>query len=233
MTRRIVLITGGNRGLGYETAARLRDLDHTVIIGARDTARGTEAAQVLGVEWVAIDVTDSASVARAAEEIARRKGRLDILVNNAGISGPRLPAAELTGEIAERVFAVNVAGPVRVINAFLPLLRQSSAPVIVNVSSGMGSFAATHDPDRLESQGLVPIYSASKAALTMMTTRYAKALPDILINAADPGYTATEFTNYQGIQTVTEGTDAIITLATLPPGGPTGTFIDRHGPANW
>lgn len=233
MTERIVLITGGNKGLGYETASRLKQMGYTVIIGAREQVRGQAAADALGVEWIQLDVTNTESVLAAAAQIETSKGRLDILVNNAGIPGRRVPTTELTGEDAELVFAVNVAGPVRVIHAFLPLLTKSTAPVIVNVSSGMGSFAATHDPDRLESKALVPIYSASKSALTMLTTRYAKALPNILINAADPGYTATDFTDHKGIQTVAEGTDAIVTLATLPPDGPTGTFIDRNGSASW
>jgi NAD(P)-dependent dehydrogenase (short-subunit alcohol dehydrogenase family) len=233
MNNRIVLITGGNKGLGYEAARRLKELGYCVIIGARDPALGETAAEKLGIEWVSLEVTNTESVHQAALEVEQRKGRIDILINNAGIPGARRPAEDLTGEDAELVFAVNVAGPVRVIHNFLPLLRKSSAPVIVNVSSGMGSFSATHDPERPESKGLVPIYSASKSALTMLTTRYAKALPGILINAADPGYTATDFTDHLGTQTVSEGTDAIIELATLPADGPTGIFIDRFGTARW
>ncbi len=233
MPDRIALITGGNKGLGYETARRLKALGYTVYIGARDPARGQAAAATLGVEWLPLDVTDPHSVTEAAATLQSRTGRLDILVNNAGITGPRKATPDVTAEDAEIVFATNLVGPIRVIHAFLPLLAQSAAPVIVNVSSGLGSFAATHDESRIESKVLAPLYSASKAALTMLTTRYAKALPHIRINAADPGYTATDLNDHSGPQTVEEGTDAIIHLATLPPDGPTGTLLDRHGPLAW
>ena len=116
---------------------------------------------------------------------------------------------------------------------FLPLLEKSANPVIVNVGSSSGSFERTHDPDRVQSKGGLPLYSASKAAMTMLTTQYAKALPHMRINAADPGFTATEFNGYRGIQNITEGTDAIVEMATIGPDGPTGTFVDRHGAVGW
>ena len=131
------------------------------------------------------------------------------------------------------ICTVNVVGIVRVTHAFLPLLRKSANPVIVNVSSGMGSFAATHDAGRIESINLAPLYTASKAAVTMLTTQYAKSWPEVKVNAADPGYTATDFNGHSGPQTVTEGTDAIVELATIGADGPTGTFRDRHGAMAW
>jgi NAD(P)-dependent dehydrogenase (short-subunit alcohol dehydrogenase family) len=115
----------------------------------------------------------------------------------------------------------------------LPLLGKSAHPVIVNVSSGMGSFAAVNDETRVESQVRVPLYSASKAAVTMLTVQYAKALPYVRVNAADPGYTATDFNDDRGTQTVAEGTDAIVALAGIGANGPTGTFVDRHGTVGW
>ncbi len=229
----ITFITGANKSLGYETARRLIDLGQTVIIGARDPERGAAAAETLGARFVRVDVTDDASVTAAAEDIGRREGQVDILINNAGIVGPRTPADELSGDDAASVFQTNVIGIVRVTTAFLPLLRKSAAPAIINVSSGMGSFATTHDPDRVESTFPAPLYAASKAAVTMLTTQYAKALPGIRINAADPGYTATDFNGHSGHQTVTEGTDAIVALATEGPEAGTGRFIDRHGPVSW
>jgi NAD(P)-dependent dehydrogenase (short-subunit alcohol dehydrogenase family) len=229
----ITFITGGNKGLGYETARRLTELGHTVIVGARDPERGQAAADRLGARFVPIDVTDSASVARAAADIEAHEGHVDTLINNAGIIGRRAPAGELTGDDAELVFATNVTGIVRVTSAFLPLLRQSKAPAVINVSSGMGSQALTHDPQRVESMIAAPLYTASKAAVTMLTTQYAKALPDIRFNAADPGYTATDLNGHSGTQTVAEGTDAIVTLATEDPAGGTGRFIDRFGPVAW
>ena len=131
------------------------------------------------------------------------------------------------------VFGTNVASMVRVTHSFLPLLRRSDAPAVINVSSGMGSQTLTHDPDRVESTFASPLYTASKAAVTMLTMQYAKALPDVRFNAADPGYTATDFNAHHGHQTVTEGTDAIVTLATEPPTAGTGRFIDRFGVVPW
>ncbi len=229
----ITFITGANKGLGFETARRLTELGQTVILGARDHERGQAAADKLGLRFVPIDVTDDASVAAAAGDVARHEGHIDTLINNAGIVGSHAPADELTGSDAAAVFGTNVVGIVRVTTAFLPLLRKSPAPSIVNVTSGMGSFAATHDPERIESTIAAPLYTSSKAAVTMLTTQYAKALTDVRVNAADPGYTATDFNNNSGTQTVTEGTDAIVTLATEGPEAGTGRFIDRHGPAAW
>ncbi|SDN21558.1 SDR family NAD(P)-dependent oxidoreductase [Actinacidiphila guanduensis] len=227
------LITGANKGLGYETARRLLDLGHTVVIGARDAGRGRAAAEKLGARFVQLDVTDDASVAAAAADVLAHEGSLDVLINNAGIVGTHAPAEELTGADATEVFATNTVGVVRVIHAFLPLLRRSQdpgGPRIVNVTSGLGSQALTHDPQRVESTVHAPLYPASKAAVTMLTTQYAKSLPDVRVNAADPGYTATDLNAHSGTQTVEEGTDAIVLLATEPPSAGTGRIIDRHGP---
>ncbi|MFD0484357.1 SDR family NAD(P)-dependent oxidoreductase [Kineococcus sp. GCM10028916] len=226
-------ITGANKSLGYETARRLITAGHTVLIGARDPQRGQAAAEALGARFVQIDVTDDASVQAAADDVAAHEGTVDVLVNNAGVPGPYVPADELTGADAAAVFDVNVFGIVRVTHAFLPLLRKSSNPVVVNVSSGLGSFAATHDPDRVEGTFTAPLYTSSKAAVTMLTTQYAKALPDVKFNAVDPGYTATDFNGHGGPQTVTEGTDAIVELASIGTDGPTGVFRDRHGVVAW
>jgi NAD(P)-dependent dehydrogenase (short-subunit alcohol dehydrogenase family) len=226
----ITFITGANKGLGYETARRLAGLGHTVILGARDPQRGEAAAGRLGVRFVPIDVTDDASVAHAAADVKAHEGRVDRLINNAGIIGSHARAGNLTGGVAALVFDTNVSSIVRVTHAFLPLLRRSDNPAVVNVSSGMGSQTLTHDPDRVESGIAAPLYTASKAAVTM---QYAKAMPDVRFNAADPGYTATDFNGHSGTQTVTEGTDAIVTLATEPPTAGTGRYIDRHGPVPW
>jgi NAD(P)-dependent dehydrogenase (short-subunit alcohol dehydrogenase family) len=226
------LITGATRGIGREVARRLVAEGHDVWIGARDLDRGRTAADELGARAVALDVTDDASVAAAADEIAAAGG-LDVLVNNAGISGRLAPVEETTPEDLREVYETNVLGPVRVTQAFRPLLERSSAPVIVNVSSGMGSIAITNDPERVES-GLVNLaYSSSKTALNMLTTQYAKAHPGIRVNAVDPGYTATDFNGHSGPQSVEEGAEAIVEMATIGPDGPTGTFIDRHGVVPW
>jgi NAD(P)-dependent dehydrogenase (short-subunit alcohol dehydrogenase family) len=224
------LITGANKGLGYETARRLIEAGHTVWMGARDVTRGQQAADALGGRFVQLDVTSGASVAGAAEKV-EAAGGLGVLINNAGISGPHSQAAELTAEDALAVYGTNVVSIVRMISAFVPILRASSAPTIVNVTSGLGSFAHVHDPKRIESKINAPLYTSSKSAVTMLTVQYAKAFPQMRINAADPGYTATDFNGNNGTQTVQEGTDAIVELATRGGEGPTGTFIDRSGVA--
>ena len=227
------LITGANKSLGHETARRLVEAGHTVLVGARDPERGRAAAEALGARFVQIDVTDDASVRAAAADVAAHEGVLDVLVNNAGVGGPQAPADELTAADALAVYDVNVFGVVRVTHAFLPLLRKSANPVVVNVTSGLGSFAATHDPDRVEGRVVTPLYASSKSALTMLTTQYARGLPDVRFNAVDPGYTATDLNGHSGPQTVTEGTDAIVELATSGPDGPTGVFRDRYGVVPW
>ena len=222
------LITGANNGLGYEAARRLIEAGHTVWMGARDAGCGQQAADALGGRFVHLDVTSDASVAAAADMVAAAGG-LDVLINNAGISGPHSPAAEQTAADALSVYGTNVVGVVRMISAFAPLLRTSSAPTIVNVTSGLGSFAFVHDPERIESKVNAPLYTSSKSAVTMLTVQYAKAFPEMRVNAADPGYTATDLKGNNGTQTVHEGTDAIVDLATRGGEGPTGTFIDRAG----
>jgi NAD(P)-dependent dehydrogenase (short-subunit alcohol dehydrogenase family) len=229
----ITLITGANKGLGYETARRLIGLGQTVLAGARDRQRGTTAAAELGAAFIHIDPTDDGSVEAAAARVRDDYGHLDVLINNAGTAAPRLGAEELTADAAMAGFAINVFGPIRVMHAFLPLLRAAEHPRIVNVSSGAGSFHRILDPGTVENAVMLPVYPATKAALTMLTVQYARALDGILVNAADPGFTGTDFNHHRGTQTVAEGTDAIVHLATLPPDGPTGTFQDRHGPVPW
>jgi NAD(P)-dependent dehydrogenase (short-subunit alcohol dehydrogenase family) len=224
-----ILITGANRGLGHEAARRLLAAGHDVWVGARDAGRGPAAAEALGARFVALDVTDDASVAAAAETI----GSLDVLVNNAGIAGARKQVPETTAADVAHVLDTNVLGLVRVTQAFLPLLERSASPVIVNVSSGMGSLGVTTDPERLESTLVGLAYPASKSAVNMLTSMYAKALPHMRVNAVDPGYTATDFNDHRGVQSVEEGTDAIVRMAQVGAGGPTGTFTDRHGTVPW
>jgi NAD(P)-dependent dehydrogenase (short-subunit alcohol dehydrogenase family) len=229
----ITLITGANKGLGRETARRLVDAGHTVVIGARNPELGREAATALGARYVPLDVTSEESLAAAAADVEAHEGHVDVLVNNAGIVGTYAPADEIDGDDADLVFQTNVIGMVRSTHAFLPLLRRSDAPAVINVSSGMGSFAVTTDPDRVESSIAAPLYTASKAAVTMLTTQYAKALPDVRFNAVDPGYTATDLNGHSGSQTVTEGTDTIVALATEGPAAGTGRFVDCAGTVPW
>jgi NAD(P)-dependent dehydrogenase (short-subunit alcohol dehydrogenase family) len=168
------LITGANRGLGFEVARQLAAAGHQVWIGARDQARGQQAADALGAGFVQLDVTDDASVAAATETV----GALDVLVNNAGISGGRISPSEATVEHMRTVYETNVFGPVRVLRAFIPLLENSPAPVVVNVSSGVGSLSLASDPESPWSEANFPVYASSKAALNMLTIRYAAAFPE-------------------------------------------------------
>jgi NAD(P)-dependent dehydrogenase (short-subunit alcohol dehydrogenase family) len=226
------LVTGANKGLGREVVRRLISEGHDVWAAAREESRGRAPADELGARFVQLDVTDDASVAAAAETLAAESG-LDVLVNNAGIAGRRRPVDEITPEDIAVVFATNVLGIVRVTQAFLPLLHRSVAPVVVNVSSGMGSLARTSDPERLESTIVSLGYATSKAAVNMLTTQYAKALPGMRINAVDPGYTATDLNDSRGTQTVEQGAEAIVAMAGIDGSGPTGTFTDRHGVVPW
>jgi NAD(P)-dependent dehydrogenase (short-subunit alcohol dehydrogenase family) len=226
------LITGANKGLGHEAARQLLAAGHDVWVAARDPERGRAAADELGARFVQLDVTDDASVAAGAAEVAAAGG-LDVLVNNAGISGGRIPPREVTPEDMRRVLETNVVGIVRVTQAFVPLLERSDNPVIVNVSSGMGSLAVTTDPERRESTIVGLAYPTSKSAVNMLTTQYAKALPGMRVNAVDPGYTGTDFNEHRGTQTVQEGVEAIVAMAQIGADGPSGTFVDRHGTVPW
>jgi NAD(P)-dependent dehydrogenase (short-subunit alcohol dehydrogenase family) len=227
------LITGANKGLGHEAARRLLEDGHEVWIAARDSARGETAAQELGGRFVQLDVTDDASVARAVALVAADCRALDVLINNAGITGGRKLVPDVSAEDLLHVYETNVLGIVRVTHAFLPLLEKSSNPVIVNVSSGMGSLAYTTDPQRLESTINSLSYTSSKSAVNMLTSQYAKALPQMRVNAVDPGYTATDLNGHNGTKPVEQGAEVIVRMAELDSTGPSGTFADEHGLVPW
>lgn len=234
----IALITGANRGLGHETARQLAGRGWTILLGARDPDKGRVAAEKLAADGadvrpVTIDVTDDDSVAAAVEQVASWTDHLDVLVNNAGIIGSTTPPLETGPEDFLACFGVNLLGPVRVTRAFLPLLSKAELPRVVMVSSGMGSFGITTDPDRLESGFVSLVYPSSKAALNMVTTMYAKALPGWKVNAVDPGYTATDLNGHSGQKTVEEGARIIVEMAAIGPDGPTGGFVDDTGRVPW
>jgi NAD(P)-dependent dehydrogenase (short-subunit alcohol dehydrogenase family) len=218
------LITGAGRGLGLETTRRLLEAGHTVYAGMRDPDSGAQA-RALGATVVQLDVTDQRSVDAAVAALPA----LDVLVNNAGILGAYGPVDELCASDVAQVMDVNVLGIVRMTQAALPLLRASQHPVIVNVASGVGWPRFLTTPGRDEYQVPALAYPASKAAVLALTVQYAKSLPAFRVNASDPGYTATEFNGFSGHQTVTEGTDATVALATVGVDGPTGEFHDRNG----
>ncbi|MGW8377068.1 SDR family oxidoreductase [Streptomyces sp. ODS28] len=235
------LITGANKGLGYETARRLLAAGHTVYLGSRDPERGRGAAEALGsrnVRSVRIDVTDDASVAAAAKEVEAEAGGLDVLVNNAGIEGRDksndvIGAADVTADQMREVFETNVFGTVRVTHAFLPLLRRSAAPVVVNLSSGLASLTRVTTPGTPTFAYPGVAYPASKAAVNMTTVQFAKAFPEIRVNAVEPGYTRTDLNGNTGVQTVEEGAEIIVRMAQVPADGPTGGFFSAEGPLPW
>ncbi|MFL4493536.1 SDR family NAD(P)-dependent oxidoreductase [Streptomyces sp. VTCC 41912] len=231
------LITGANKGLGFETARRLVAAGHTVYVGSRDAERGRLAAERLGARTVLLDVTDDASVAAAARTVAA-DGGLDVLINNAGVEGRTgdagvIGAADATADAVRWVFETNVFGVVRVSHAFLPLLQRSAAPVVVNVSSGLASLSHVSDPDSPAYGYPGVAYPASKAAVNMLTVQYAKAFPNIRINAVEPGYTATDLNAHTGTQTVEEGAEIIVRMAQVGSDGPTGGYFDVSGPLPW
>jgi NAD(P)-dependent dehydrogenase (short-subunit alcohol dehydrogenase family) len=226
----VTLITGANKGLGYETARRLIQQGHTVYVGARDVTRGQEAADRLGAHFVPLDVTDDESVHAALEVIETREGRLDVLVNNAGISAQ----GEIDGPLALMVFDTNAVGLIRVTQAALSLLQRSDNPVVVNVSSALGSFWAVTNPERRQFHFPSIIYGASKAAVSMLTVQYAKSFPEIKFNAVEPGFTATELTPMSGAgQPVEDGAEVIVRMATIGNDGPSGTFQEGTSELGW
>jgi NAD(P)-dependent dehydrogenase (short-subunit alcohol dehydrogenase family) len=236
----IALITGANKGIGYEIAAGLGALGWSVGVGARDETRRETAVAKLraaGIDafGVPLDVTDDASVAAAATLIDERSGRLDVLVNNAGVTGGRPQEPTIVDlAIVRTAVETNVIGVIRVTNAMLPLLRRSASPRIVNMSSSVGSLTRQTTPGA-ETGPISVAYAPSKTMLNAVTIQYAKELRDtnILINAGCPGYTATDLNGFRGVRTPEQGAAIAIRLATLPDDGPTGGFFEDAGVVPW
>jgi NAD(P)-dependent dehydrogenase (short-subunit alcohol dehydrogenase family) len=231
------LITGANKGLGKATARLLVDAGHTVWLGARDETRGHAAADEVGARFVQLDVTDDASVTAALATIAAAGG-LDVLVNNAGIAMRGSGGGEaMDGPSALAVFDTNVVGIIRVTEAALPVLRASANPVVVNVSSALGSFWATHEPTRPASRFPSIVYGSSKAAVSMLTVQYARTVPEVKFNAVEPGITATDLGGRgPGVHPgrapeVSAG--VVARWASIGPDGPTGTFQEDVGELAW
>jgi NAD(P)-dependent dehydrogenase (short-subunit alcohol dehydrogenase family) len=230
------LITGANKGIGLETARQLAARGMTVLLGARDVSRGAAAERELRAEghearFVHLDVTDDKLIAAAAALIDAEYGHLDVLVNNAGIAsmGGAPSATSLDGLRA--ILETNVLGVIAVTNAMLPMLRRAARARIVNVSSEVGSITlvSDHANPMWAMPASVP-YPVSKAALNMVTAMYAKELLEagILVNAANPGYCATDLNGRTGFRSPSEGAEVSVTLATLPADGPTGSLWGYH-----
>jgi NAD(P)-dependent dehydrogenase (short-subunit alcohol dehydrogenase family) len=237
----IALVTGANKGIGFEIARGLGAKASVVLIGSRDDNRGKKAAAQLLAEGVKaqpleLDVTDRISILSAVAQIEAQFGRLDILVNNAGVSleGAAKPSvADLAA--VRRVYEVNVFGVIAMTQAMLPLLLKSPRGRIVNVSSGLGSFGWNNDPERSAQFPLLLGYNSSKSALNAVTVQFAKELraTRVKVNAACPGYCATDLNNHSGPRTAQQGSVTPIRLATLPDDGPTGGLFDDNGPVPW
>jgi NAD(P)-dependent dehydrogenase (short-subunit alcohol dehydrogenase family) len=245
----VALVTGANKGIGLQIAKDLAANGFTVLVGSRDLDRGRSAAESVGgdARAVQLDVTNQASIAAAAERIRTEFGRLDVLVNNAGIGHAGKPGRSLK-EIADSgrpsvasldevraVFETNVFGVIAVTQAMLPLLRAAPAARIVNVSSASGSLTRNADPDNPRRALFGAVYGPSKTALNAITLAFAVELEPtgIKVNAAAPGFTATDFNNFEGTRTVQQAAREPVRLALLGPDGPTGTFSDEDGPLPW
>jgi NAD(P)-dependent dehydrogenase (short-subunit alcohol dehydrogenase family) len=238
--KRLALVTGANQGIGFQVAKELVANDVTVFVGSRNLDRGETAAQQLGPSAIALqlDVTDLASIAAAAERIRKEFGRLDLLVNNAGISNTRKGnlslqeyaqiclASNASLDEIRAVWETNVFGTLAVYQAMLPLLRESSAARIVNVSSGLGSLTMNADPAFPYHSFYNPVYPASKAALNAMTLAMMVELEstNIKVNLVTPEFTKTNLNGYEGTESVEDGSREVVRVALLGPDGPTGTF---------
>ncbi|MET7986813.1 MULTISPECIES: SDR family oxidoreductase [unclassified Streptomyces] len=240
--RTIALVTGANKGIGYEIAAGLGALGWSVGVGARDDRRRSVAVEKLraaGIDAFAVplDVTDDASVTAAARLIEEQAGRLDVLVNNAAITGsmPQEPT-QVDPAVIRTVVETNVIGVIRVTNAMMPLLRRSASPRIVNMSSSVGSLTRQSGAAAEQTAGPVAVaYAPSKTFLNAVTLQYVRELSgtNILINAGCPGYVATDLNGFRGVRTPEQGAAIAIKLATLPDDGPTGKFFDDAGVVPW
>src|SRR5690349_1783494 len=231
--QRLALVTGGNRGIGFEVCRQLAVRGFSVVLTARDAAKARAAATKLGkigkIESLVLDVADARSIEQAAAGFASRYDRLDVLINNAGINYDTWETAanaDINGTVTETI-RTNLLGPWRVCQAFLPLLRKSQAARIVNVSSEAGSLASMGAGP--------PAYQVTKAALNALTRTLADELRGarILVNAVCPGWVATDMGGPRAPRSVKEGAASIIWAATLPGNGPTGGFFRDGTPLSW
>ncbi|HTA41141.1 MAG TPA: SDR family oxidoreductase [Bryobacteraceae bacterium] len=234
------LITGANKGIGYEIARGLGAKNIMVLVGARDEVRGNAAATKLkneGVDarFVQLDVTNKDTITKAARWIEDQFGHLDILVNNAGIAEWGFKPSNADLAKVREVYETNLFGPIAVTQAMLPLLHRSKRGRIVNVSSALGSLASTSDPMSPTSQFLALGYNTSKSALNAMTVQFANELraTPIKVNAICPGYCATDINNHSGPRTAAQGAVAAVRYATIGDDGPTGGLFDEDGPVAW
>jgi NAD(P)-dependent dehydrogenase (short-subunit alcohol dehydrogenase family) len=236
----IALVSGANKGIGYEIARGLGAKKITVLLGARDEARGQAAVAKLKAEgadarFVKLDVTDQGTVQRAEEWIEKEFGRLDILINNAGIAEWGFTPSKVDLAKVREVYETNFFGPVALIQGMLPLLRKSKHGRVVNVSSSLGSLTLSSDLNSPFADFLALGYNTSKSALNSMTIQFAKELKDtpIKVNAICPGYCATDINGNSGPRSAAQGAVAAIEYATIGADGPTGGYFNDEGRVPW
>lgn len=241
METKTVLITGANKSIGFEVARLLAGKGYHVFLGSRDKERGEKAVgQLAGlpgtVELVVLDVSSEDSVREAFHWISQRVDKLDVLVNNAGILGaiPQ-PATATADATMHAVFETNVFGAIRMVRYFIPLLKKSPQPRIVNVTSELGSLALHNDPDWIYYSYKGAAYGPSKSALNAYTIALAFELKDtpFKVNAVNPGHTATDFNNFRGTKAVGDAGALVAQYAMLDEHGPTGKFISDYGDTPW
>ncbi len=239
--KKVALVTGANKGIGFEVARQLARRGDTVLLGARDEARGREAEAKLKAEgfdahFVHLDLEAAATQQTAAQFVEEKFGKLDILVNNAGVAlDADFKASNVSRDLLRKTFDTNFFGVIAVTQAFLPLLKKSAAGRIVNVSSGLGSLTQHSDPTWEFYEVKLLAYNSSKTALNAFTVMLAHELKDtkIKVNSADPGFTATDLNGHRGSKTVEQGASVIVELATLPETGATGSYFDDKGVLPW
>jgi len=241
-TKRIALITGGNKGIGFETARQLGEQQVTILLGARDTAKGEAAAarlrgEGLDVRALPLDVTDTDSIRRAVDKVAQEFGRLDILINNAGVmvDDQTKKVSEQSLDAWRTTFDTNVFGLIATTQGFLPLLRKSAAGRIVNLSSILGSNTLHSDPQSPIYDFKVPAYNVSKSAVNAYTVQLAYELRDtpIKVNAAHPGWVKTEMGGEGATMELPDGAKTSVSLATLAADGPTGSYTHMGEALPW
>ena len=240
--KRIILITGANKGIGLETARQLGAQGHTVLVGARDEKKATEAVAALAKDGITahpviLEVTDSQSIAQAVRQIEAQFGKLDTLINNAGVAleGWGSKASETTLTVWRKVFETNVFALVELTQALLPLLKKSEAGRIVNLSSILGSLTLHSDPSSPIYDFKAAAYNTSKAAVNQYSVHLAHELRDtpINVNAAYPGWVKTDLGGADAPMNVVDGAKTSVWLATLPADGPTGGFFHLHDRLPW